>query len=330
MRCIKVPLRELESVKKQLVLKELLVSGYQLLKENGFAYLPVSGTVKGYRAMQKDLVPVEKHLSLKEALRGVLSTSELELFSRSFDLIGDIAILEIGDKLLPKAQSIAEMLLRHQAGIQTVLRKEAEHSGVFRVRGYRYLAGKKKTETLHRESGVQLKLDVTKVYFSPRLSHERLRVASLVKANERVLTMFSGIGVYPLVISKHSQAQEIVGVEINPDASAYAEENILLNKVKNVRVLCGDVRDVSGHLGLFDRIIMPLPKTAEHYLPLALKLSHPGCVIHLYTFLKEDGIEAFQKTLLENYPQLKVLEVVKCGQVKPHEFRVCFDLAVQT
>jgi hypothetical protein len=43
------------------------------------------------------------------------------------------------------------------------------------------MSGEKRTETTHKENGVNIKLDVEKCYFSPRLSQERLRIAKLVK-----------------------------------------------------------------------------------------------------------------------------------------------------
>ena len=73
--------------------------------------------------------------------------------------------------------------------------------------------------------------NVEKVYFSPRLATERLRIAKLVKKNESVLVMFSGSGAYPLVIAKNSNPNIIYGIEVNPIAHKYAEQNIFLNKI---------------------------------------------------------------------------------------------------
>ena len=47
--------------------------------------------------------------------------------------------------------------------------------------------------------------------------------------------MFSGIAPYPIVISRNTCAKEIYGIEINLFAHKFAEENILLNKIKNVK-----------------------------------------------------------------------------------------------
>ena len=69
--------------------------------------------------------------------------------------------------------------------------------------------------------------------------------------------MFSGSGVYPVVISKNTKAKEIYGIEINPIAHKYAEENIKLNKLKNIKLFCGDVKKTIPKLNRkFDRIFL--------------------------------------------------------------------------
>ena len=56
--------------------------------------------------------------------------------------------------------------------------------------------------------------------------------------------MFSGIAPFPIVISKNSKANEIYGVEINPNAHKYALENLKLNKISNIKLFEGDVKTV--------------------------------------------------------------------------------------
>ena len=85
-------------------------------------------------------------------------------------------------------------------------------------------------------------MNVEKVYFSPRLSEERKRIFQQVKNNETILVMFSGIAVYPIVISKNTKAKAIVGIEINPIAHKYALENLKLNKISNVKLFLDDVK----------------------------------------------------------------------------------------
>jgi len=264
---------------------------------------------------------------LKEALKGKLTEKEIERVGKGFDVVGDIAVLEIDRLLKKKEKSVADALLKLNKSIKTVLKKESARKGVYRLQEYKYLAGERKTETIYKENKVIVKLDLKKTYFSPRLSNERLRISKLVKKNEDVLVMFSGIGIYCFVISKNSGAKEIYGVEINKDACRYAEENLKLNKAKNVKLFCGDARNVSFNKK-FNRIIMPLPHEAETFLDLAKKLIKKNGIIHLYTFSKEDEFDLIKEKIKNYIKKFKILRIVKCGSYAARTYRVCVDLKV--
>ncbi|GAG47225.1 unnamed protein product, partial [marine sediment metagenome] len=126
----------------------------------------------------------------------------------SYDVVGDILILN--EKATRKQ---ADSLLKLLKNIKTVLKKKGIHKGKYRTQKLSFLAGRKEKETIHKESGCVFKLDVEKCYFSSRLGSERLRIAKQVKLNEKILVMFSGVGVYPIIISKNSKAEEIYGIE---------------------------------------------------------------------------------------------------------------------
>jgi tRNA (guanine37-N1)-methyltransferase len=186
----------------------------------------------------------ECNMQLREALKDKLTEKEMSELKTAFDVVGDIAILEIDDSLKKKEKIIAETLLLLHKNIKTVLKKAAEHSGEFRTQKMKYLAGVKTKESIHKELNTQIKLDVEKVYFSPRLSTERKRIMEQVKDGENILVMFSGCAPYPCVIAKNKKPARIVGIEINPVGHKYGLENVKLNKLKNVELYCGDVRSV--------------------------------------------------------------------------------------
>src|SRR3989338_5330260 len=212
--------------------------------------------------------------TLKAALKGKLSGEEVSLLGRSYDVIGGIAIVEIPDELSEKEELIGKTILEMHRNVKTVAKKVGVHKGVYRAQKLKIIAGEKSKEALYRENNVMLKLDVEKVYFSPRLATERKRIAQLVKRGERVLIMFSGCGPYPFVISKNSKAKEVYGVELNPVAHRYAIQNLKLNKTENVKLVRGNVRKIVPELKKkFDRIAMPLPKKGENYLDTALSAS---------------------------------------------------------
>ncbi len=274
-----------------------------------------------------------KPRTLKEALSGKLSRKELALCTRAYDIIGDIAIIEIPKGFEKKEKLIAETILHMHKNIKTVCKKAGAHIGRHRTQKLKVIAGKKKKETLYKENKIRIKLNVEKVYFSPRLSTERKRIANLVRKGEKVLVMFSGCAPYPLVISKNSRAKEILGVEINPTAHRYAEENIKLNKANNIKLYRGDAKKIVPKLKeRFDRIVMPLPRGAESYLYLALNKIKKGGIIHLYDFLISDEIDSVKEKVVKicaaNKKKCKIIRVIKCGQYAPRAYRICVDLKV--
>ena len=127
------------------------------------------------------------------------------------------------------------------------MEKSSERKGIFRKREYRFLAGEKKYTTVHREYGLQFKVNPTEVYFSPRELTERQRIAAQVKPKETVMVMFSGVGPYGLAIAKKQPlVNQVICIEMNPKAAKYARENIRLNRLYGKVVhLTGDVKKKS-------------------------------------------------------------------------------------
>jgi tRNA (guanine37-N1)-methyltransferase len=144
--------------------------------------------------------------------------------------------------------------------------------------------------------------------------------------------MFSGIAPYPIIISKNSNAKEIWGIEINPIAHKYAKENIILNKIKNVKLFLGDVNTVLPKMKKrFDRIIMPLPKGAGIFLNLALKKIKKEGIIHFYDFFEKEDITKKAKNKINNVrseKKFKILDIIKCGQYSPGKYRICIDFRI--
>ena len=272
--------------------------------------------------------------TLKEALKGKLSEKELSFIPSSFDVIGDIGIFADYPKELEKKEKlIADSLMSLHNNIRTVLKKTKKYSGKFRLPKLKIISGKRTKEAEYKENNIRLKLNVEKVYFSPRLGNERKRVSQIVKENESVLVMFSGCGIYPLVISKNAKPKEVYAIEMNPVAHKYAEENIKLNKITNIRLFLGDVNKVLPKIKKkFDRILMPLPKGAEDFLDIALSNIKKKGIIHFYDFLKEDefgkAVEKIDAACKKRKKKCKILNIVKCGQFGPRIYRVCVDFRV--
>ena len=133
---------------------------------------------------------------------------------------------------------------------------------------------------------------------------------------------------------KNTLAKNIIGVEINPVGHKYGLKNIERNKLSNVKLFCGDVKEIVPTLNSkFDRIIMPLPKTAEEFLSLALSVVKKEGMIHLYGFFDEAKFEEAKQNVLkicvEKGFNCEIKDFVLCGQHAPRSYRVCFDIKVR-
>lgn len=271
--------------------------------------------------------------TLKQELKNQLTKEEKNHFTRAFDIIGGIAIIDIRDELQKKEKLIAETILKLNKNIKTVCKKVSGHKGVYRRQKLKIIGGERKKITTYKENGVTLKFNVETSYFSPRLSTERKRITQLVQSGEKVLVMFSGVAPYPLVIAKNTKAKEVYGVEINPEAHKFALENVKLNKAKNVHLYKGDVRKAVPKLRKkFDRILMPLPKSAEDFLDTALSAAKKGTTIHFYDFLNENEFEKTQEKIRKACDKAKkkfeIIKTVRCGQQAPRTYRICTDFKV--
>ncbi len=287
-------------------------------------------------------------MNLKDALTGKLSSDEIAALDRSFEVIGDIGIIELRDGLVLKKREIAEALVSVQKHLKVVLMKTGDVGGKFRVpeyevvyescerdfswvpKGFRPL---KATETVHKEHGCRFKVDPARAYFSSKLASERGRIRDMVKDGERILCLFAGVGPFAIVTAR-SRDVRIVAVEVNPDAVAFFRENVVLNKVTDkVEVVLGDVsRVLSDVCGTFDRIMMPAPKNACDYLEDALGKAKMGAVVHFYCFLSEEEVDGAAEMVSERCRKagyrVEVLVVRKCGNIGPYHYRVVVDFKV--
>jgi tRNA (guanine37-N1)-methyltransferase len=253
----------------------------------------------------------------------MLSKKDIKKIPRSYEVVGDILIFsDFPRELKKKEKEVGNYLLKQIKNVKVITKKSKNYSGKYRTPKLKILAGEKRKETIHKENGVLIKINPEKAYFSSRSSSERIRISKLIKKGEEVLVMFSGVAPFPLAISKHSNAKEIYGIEINKKAHKYALENIRLNKLNNIKLFKGNVKRILPKINKkFDRIIMPLPKDSENYLDLALKYLKKNGKIHIYLFTHENDF----KKLKEKYKKYKP-KLTKAGSPSPGKFRVCLEL----
>ena len=277
-------------------------------------------------------------MKLKQLLKKELTSKELALLPSSFDLVGDILIFnDFPVELKKKEKVIGKVILDNFTNIKVITRKSKKYSGKYRTPTLRIIAGERRKLTVHKENAIRLSVNPETAYFSSRTSTERKRIFKLIKPNESVLVMFSGIAPLPVTISKNSLAKEIYAVEINPHAHKFAEENVKLNKINNVTLFNGDVTAILPTIKKkFDHVLMPLPKSAEDFLELALTKVKKKGTIHLYSFLNVKDAKLvkekkqFIKQICEKSKKhCSSIKITRCGQFSPQESRVCLDIALK-
>jgi tRNA (guanine37-N1)-methyltransferase len=247
---------------------------------------------------------VKRAQKLSEIVAEFLPPHLLASFPRSIDFVGDIAIVEIPPELEACKKPIGEAILKAHKHMRTVLAKLGAVTGVYRLREFEVIAGAPNTETTHREHGCKYRLDVSKAYFSPRLSNEHLRVASKVGENETVIDMFAGVGPFSILIAKMHRNVTVYAIDINPQAIEYLEKNVALNRVQEKVVpILGDAEKVIRERlrGKANRVIMNLPEKANEYLASACEaVKAEGGTIHYYEFAEgPDLLEAAKNRLTE-------------------------------
>jgi len=279
--------------------------------------------------------------NLRTLLADKLEPSQLKLIHKSYDIIGDIAVIRVPESLKQRSNIIAEAVMQTHKRVKSVWRQTSPVSGDFRLRDLEFVLGERKTETLHKEHGCIFKVNLEKCYFSPRLSHERMRIAQQVQLDEVILNMFAGVGCYSLVIAKHSKPKKIFSVDLNPVAIQYMQENIKLNKVEEkVIPIQEDAKEVTEERlqNVADRVLMPLPERAYQYLDYALLALKPtGGWIHYYDFEHakkgESPIEKIESKVSEKLQMLGVNFEVAFGRIVrttgPKWYQVGLDIQVK-
>jgi tRNA (guanine37-N1)-methyltransferase len=247
-----------------------------------------------------------------------------------YDIIGSkgkqVALVGMNFRMNSK---IAKEIMRRHKSVKSVLKKYEKRKGKYRLYPVKLILGNKNTEVIHKEHGYSLKLDPQKVYFSPRESTERQRIADMIKGGERVLVMFCGAAPYIVAIAKRRKAKEIIGIDINPNAVKYAKENLKINKIFNAKIFLGDVREFK--IEKFDRIVMPFVE-GINCLDVAFANSKKGTIIHLYGTSSSPDLKDFEETIKSIAEDLnvkfKIIGKEKVLPYAPRVLKVRFDLKV--
>ena len=227
---------------------------------------------------------------LKTILKNVLPPEDISKLYSAFDIVGSIIILRIPDSLNSRKHIIADTVLMNIKSAKSIFAQTSAVQGDYRLRNLEYLAGVNCTATEHREHGCRFKVDVSKTYFSPRLSTERMRISKMIADNEIITNMFAGVGTYSILIAKSNKTCKVYSIDSNPIANELALVNTQLNKVRErVIPICGDAREVIAKQlrGTSTRVLMPLPEKAKEFVDFAvMALKEKKGMIHYFAHIR--------------------------------------------
>jgi tRNA (guanine37-N1)-methyltransferase len=283
------------------------------------------------------MIIMKKPKNLKEALKKKLSKKEFDFAPKAFDSFGNIAIIEIPKELEKKKKLICDTLLEIQPRFETICSIESNHEGKFRVQKVKVISGKKQLTAIYKESNCTFKIPLGKVFFSPRLGNERLRISKEIKQNETIGTWFSGVGPYPIIFAKNSKMKQAIAIELNPIAHKFAIENYELNKIEKkfgkdkIIFIKGDVKkEYNKFEKYFDRIAMPLPHTGYQFLKEAFFCIKPKGTIYFYEIVEKGNLELPIKQINEAAKQqkrkIKIIRKATVRQFSPSKEQVVFDI----
>ncbi|MHA1793569.1 MAG: class I SAM-dependent methyltransferase [Promethearchaeota archaeon] len=291
----------------------------------------------------------KKHGTLLELLTGQIPDDLLRFVPRSFNIIGNIIILEIPEILLPHSKQIASALHSIHPNIKTIYNKRSERTGEFRTRKMELLWGDDKPRTTHIENDVKLLVDVKSTFFDPRLSNEHSRVFSDIlekNANSgcKILDLFCGVGPFTILLAKKTRCN-IWAIDLNPAAIDLLETNIKLNKITGDRIKFykANAMDFISNMkkdnltGFFDAIILNLPGKAHQFIEPCHSLLRQGGTLYWYT-IAPDFIRAKSRKDLDI---LSIIELLKSMNfAKPPDgysnedicldgLKICMDLPLK-
>jgi len=251
------------------------------IKKKGYILWPLNFEVEGEiiecEGLSSTRISRDYRLRLPLAIR--------EIAPRAFDIFGDIAIIKLSDLSMEHSKIISEALLESHTNINKVA-LDLGVKGDYRVRDLEMLIGDSNFVATQKENGFEFRLDISKVYFSPRLAMERKRIYDVTDSNEDVLDAFAGAS--PFAVSLASKGCNVTAVDANPNSEKWSHINFELNNILEYNFICSKIEDFLPSLSLYDRIIMNNPTNSLPYLEMLSKKLKSNGIIHLYKIMEEE------------------------------------------
>jgi tRNA (guanine37-N1)-methyltransferase len=340
MEYLVVETKEAEHTKARLMRLGLFNRQSRVVHSASYVYFPIEDIsvarikklFRGLKVVRRTEKDRSGHTpTYRERMESLLTKKEFADAIKGYDLLGNIAIIDVREHLRKKEKKIAEFVLQTNKQVSTVVAKVGAVGGRYRLRRFRYIAGVRTFVSRYSENGCRFEFDIRKTFFSNRLSFERARIAKQVKSQDNVMVMFAGVGPFAIEIAKAHATANVIAIELNKDAFLSMKDNIMLNKTINVKPILGDVKaEAKKYSNTMDRVIMPLPKDSPKFLNSAFQVSRNKAVLHFYYFgdMKTafaDAIKLVKKSALDNGRSATVISKRVVRPYSPSEIEVVVD-----
>ncbi len=257
---------------------------------------------------------------------------------KSVTIIGDLVLINELPKNAEECKEEIGKILRENFSARAVFVKRKEITGILRIAQWERIAGFGLPITVHKESNFYYAVDLSGVFFNPRLSSERARIITQVKTNEVVIDMFAGVGPFSIPIAK--KCARVYAIDINYNAIALMRLNIEINKVSHDKIIpiWGDAYKEVPRIGrVADRIIMNYPEGSLNFLESAIMgLKKSGGRLHVYLAIRalnknkaiEKGEELIISKLKESNVAFKIIAKKVLREVAPRKYHIVFDVDI--
>ncbi|MFB6162747.1 MAG: class I SAM-dependent methyltransferase family protein [Halococcoides sp.] len=325
--CVRVDRADGERTRQVLDDHDCLDHDHEITVEDGTIAIPVTDP----DAVPRESLPDHEVTSAAVPERATQTMPADLVEDASYARLGDLVIVDEDDP--DRARELAAAIDRSDLRAESVLNRASKVKGEERVREWDLLVGNT-TATVHREHGHSFAVDVSEVYFSPRLATERHRVVEQVAASECVVDMFAGVG--PYAIPMAARGAEVLAVDLNEEAIEYLRDNAERNGVADrITAIADDVREVApDYADRADRLVMNLPHSAGEFLDAAVTMAGAECVIHYYDIQHESdafgpGERAIRGAAERAGYSVTVETRRRVRSYAPYEDNVCLDVRLR-
>lgn len=206
-----------------------------------------------------------------------------ELAPSSYETVGDIIHLNLTEEQLPYKLIIGSII--HRKTGRAVVNKTGKINNTYRNYELEFIGGEGSLRTWVCENGVELLVDLERVYWCSRLQREREEMLLTMSPGDTLCDPFCGVG--PLVIPALKKGLRVFGNDLNPAAIECLRESLFRNKLNSSTVFCMDAGQFIKELSVehVDHFVFNLPEFSLDYIKLIERFS--GFRLHCFFFAKD-------------------------------------------